>query len=490
MTISIRRFCASAVLLTLAFGYSSIVSAGGCLINYSNDFVTDFCQQPVDSFYCNALDSTTDISADYFSGGCPDNDDLIGYCVQDGGGIGNEFYYYTNINPIYTPAILESACVSGGTGVWTPGGGTPVDPCEDDDGFAAVRDPLDAEGMPDVIQDAVPDIAVLNLFEGQKKGPIVSVLSGLNGQIIRDIEFFNSNYRPLRLDTGTDSNRDGAPVDPFIAVLAKNRSTGESWVQVRSAISGAKVQSSRRFFSGNYEAIDVAILDDTNGDGVVDDPSVAVLAQKSTSGRQAIFLRSLVTGKKLGNWTITQANSDVIAIVAETVSGTAPNNARLAVLTVKNSGSNQGNSSVLQVRVADGEILSKKSVADSSLEVIDMAVRRGGAGFGLTNAPAIVVLGETSNGSSKVRIRDLKSNSKLRADITMLSDPWKSRFVGVAPDLSGNGQEDIIDIAFKPSSGDVRIKVRDADTGDTSLTVDMDKQAEACTSQASVNSLF
>jgi hypothetical protein len=42
---------------------------------------------------------------------------------------------------------------------------------------------------------------------------------------------------------------------------------------------------------------------------------------------------------------------------------------------VKNSGSNTGNSSVVQIRVADGSILSKKAVGDAKLGVADMAVR-------------------------------------------------------------------------------------------------------------------
>jgi hypothetical protein len=216
------------------------------------------------------------------------------------------------------------------------------------------------------------------------------------------------------------------------------------------------------------------VLDDTNGDGVPDDPSVAVLAQKTTSGRQAVMLRSLVTGKRLANWTITADNQEVIAIIGETVAGTAPNNARISVLTKDAALVEKPKASILSIRVADGSLLPRQTVVGSSWKVVDMAVRKGGAGSGATNAPAIVVLGEQlSNSTSKVRVRDLKRNDKL-TDITILGSPWNSHRVGVAPDLSGNGEEEAVVLAIHPADDRVRIKLRDLDSGDNVGTFDED----------------
>jgi hypothetical protein len=337
-----------------------------------------------------------------------------------------------------------------------------------------VEEPLDIEAMSDISGDAIADIAVLNLFNSQSDGPVVDLMSGSTGKYLDDIEFLSKGYKALRLDVGADANQDGVANDPFIAVLAKHRKTKETWVQVRSADDGSKLRANLRFFRENYIGIDVAVLDDTNGDGVPDDPSVAVLAQKTTSGRQAVMLRSLVTGKRLANWTITADNQEVIAIIGETVAGTAPNNARISVLTKDAALVEKPKASILSIRVADGSLLPRQTVVGSSWKVVDMAVRKGGAGSGATNAPAIVVLGEQlSNSTSKVRVRDLKRNDKL-TDITILGSPWNSHRVGVAPDLSGNGEEEAVVLAIHPADDRVRIKLRDLDSGDNVGTFDED----------------
>jgi hypothetical protein len=324
--------------------------------------------------------------------------------------------------------------------------------------------------MRDISSDTVPDIALLNLSKLSALGPYVSLLSGTDASRIDRIKFFSDNYVPYRMDTGLDANQNGSISDPFIAVLAVHNNTLKSWVQVRSAKTGAKLRPNLRFFSENYAPIDVAILDDTNGDGVPDDPSVAVLAQKITSGRQAVMLRSLVTGKRLANWTITANEQTVLAIAGATVKGTAPNNARILVLTLDSSGGEKPKYRVLPIRVSNGALLSKQTVIGSSWRLRDIAIQRDGNRNGVANDPAYVVLGiQGSTGNSKVRVRDVKSNTKLVGDITILSDTWEALWVGVAPDMSGNNVEDVVVVATRPSGlgVDVRIKVRDLKTGDS-----------------------
>jgi hypothetical protein len=320
-----------------------------------------------------------------------------------------------------------------------------------------VAGPTDISELDDVSADAIADMAVLNLAENVASGAVVSLLSGSDGSAINSYAFFNENWGGVRMDTGSDANGDAVADDPFIAVLAVNRKTGESQVQVRAASDGAKLRSNLNFFSSSYAVIDVAVLDDTNGDGVGDDPSVAVLAEKATSGRQAVILRSLQTGKQLGNWTITQEEQELIALAGVSMIGGESTLSVLAVDTGKSS------AKIVALRVADGS-LSEQRIASAWLNANDLAIQQDGNGDGQTDDPAYVVLGDEEEGNSLLRIRDVSSGAKIQ-DIRALSNSWNARRIGITADISGNSFEDALVLAAKTSDGRVRIKIRDLESG-------------------------
>jgi hypothetical protein len=328
-----------------------------------------------------------------------------------------------------------------------------------------VAGPQDINALTDISSDAIADMATLNLSERVASGAVVTLLSGSDGMPIDSYAFFNDNWGAVRMDSGGDANGDAVADDPIIAVLAQSRKTGEAQVQVRAASDGAKLRSNLKFFSSNYAVVDVAILDDTNGDGVGDDPSVAVLAEKTTSGRQAVILRSLQTGKQLGNWTITQADHELVAIAGVGMIG---GESRISVLTIDTS---TDNAYILAIRVSDGSLLEKQKIVGSWLSVKDLAIQLDGNGDGQTDDPAYVVLGDESKGNSLLRIRDVASGAKIR-DISALSDNWNARRIGISPDVSGNNIEDALIIATNKSKNSVRIKIRDLESGDNGGSFD------------------
>jgi len=325
--------------------------------------------------------------------------------------------------------------------------------------------PQDVSAISDIDDDALSDIAVLNLAEEAGAQPVVSLFNGDDGGIINEYVFFNENYAALRMDTGRDGNGDGAADDPYIVVLAENRSTSVALVQTRDAADGSQLRSNLSFYNENYTNLDVAVLDDTNGDGVTDDASIAVLAYKPSNGKYSVTLRMLATGEEVGKYDITKENYEFIAVVGVSLAG---GESRLSVL-----GTDLATelAYVRNIRVADGTT-NKQKVAGTSLNVTDLAVQLDGDGNSVADDPAFVILAD-SNDKSVLRIRDVVSNANPR-DISALSVNWAALAVGTSADLSGNNLEDAIVIGINNDDNDiVRMQLRDLQTGDSVGNIDI-----------------
>ena len=113
---------------------------------------------------------------------------------------------------------------------------------------------------------SVPDVARLEPG-GQ---PRVRYYSGANGDPVGSRNFLTADSVGVALATVADGNGDGVADDPAIAVLA-DRSDGAHLVEVRRADTGAKIRTVE-FLSDAWDVIDVAVIDDENGDGNPNDP--------------------------------------------------------------------------------------------------------------------------------------------------------------------------------------------------------------------------
>jgi hypothetical protein len=252
---------------------------------------------------------------------------------------------------------------------------------------------------------------------------------------------------------------DGVPNDSAIAVLGLNIHTGQAAVQVRSVEEGApQVGSDINFFNSEYGPVDIAVVNDTNGDGVPNDPSIAVLAERDSTGRQAVILRSL-DGSLIGNWTITQPDQELLAIAGVSLAG---GESRLGVL-VRNTVT--GKSKIRSIHIGDGTILQNSHVAGSWLEVQDLSVQRDYNGDGVANDPAYVVLGKNAgNEKPKVRLIDVLSRERL-GDLRVLTNNWDAQSIAVSADLSGDNREDLLTIATRKDNEKLIINVKELDSG-------------------------
>jgi len=161
----------------------------------------------------------------------------------------------------------------------TVGGGEPVEP---------------VAPAPDVTEAREAGAAAVALLElsgttgpSGSVNPQVRLFNATTSAEIRAIEFFAQSadaWQPIAIDTIQDGNGDGTGTDSGIVMLAENLVNGQIKVHFRGSESGAKLRTNVPFFNANWTAIDVAVVEDINGDSILGDAGIAVLAQHKANG--------------------------------------------------------------------------------------------------------------------------------------------------------------------------------------------------------------
>ncbi len=161
----------------------------------------------------------------------------------------------------------------------TPGGGGPSEP---------------VAPAPDVTEAREAGAAAVALLElsgttgpSGSVNPQVRLFNATTSAEIRAIEFFAQSadaWQPIAIDTIQDGNGDGTGTDSAIVMLAENLVNGQIKVHFRGSESGAKLRTNVPFFNANWTAIDVAVVEDINGDSILGDAGIAVLAQHKANG--------------------------------------------------------------------------------------------------------------------------------------------------------------------------------------------------------------
>jgi uncharacterized delta-60 repeat protein len=323
----------------------------------------------------------------------------------------------------------------------------------------------DVTGMVDISGDGVPDIALLRA-SGQGQ-PLVRYFSGASRKKIKSVNYFGPAWSSVAAATVADSNANGVANDPAVAVLAHKASTGEHAVEVRRANNGVLINKIF-FLSASWEVIDMAIIDDKNGDGVTGDTAIAVLAVNPDmpfSEQIRVQVRKLSDGKRLANWSFLNGNWTALALEAINRIGRTP---LLAVLANKTAtGAN-----VVQARkLMDGSVQRDTSFMDSAWTARDVAIIADANGDGNASDPAYLVLSShQETGRNKVQIRWVSDGKRLK-NITMLGTNWRGTRVTGVDDISGNLREEIGVLAEKRTDGKVAIQLKDIADRTTTATI-------------------
>ena len=272
------------------------------------------------------------------------------------------------------------------------------------------------------------------------------------------IPFFNSNWDGIAIDSLADANGDDVSGGAVIAMLASNRNTGQIKVQFRDPDSGDIVRDNMAFFNSGWRPIDIAALADADGDGSSSDPAIAVLAENKTSGRTEVEVVSLAgdpapvfKGRFFSReWRPVALDSYVLD--GDTV---------IAVLAALPEALK---SKVQQKRLTDGASLRSVFAFGSATAARDFVTLDDGNGDGDPGDSALAILGTKSvGGATTISIRDAASGTKIAAQ-KPLGRGFMAEKLSLIEDLDGNGQPEFVVAADSNADGLVLLKLRDTAT--------------------------
>ena len=319
-------------------------------------------------------------------------------------------------------------------------------------------------GMPDVSGDSIGDIAL----RAPGAGNTVTVISGADGSVIREIGFFGDSWTVVDHAVLYDGNQDNTADDPVIAAVAINNINDKIKVQLRYAATGASLGAADgidanniEFFNNRWDATGIAFIADVNADGDSTDPAIAVLATNETDGRHKVELRYMASGDRIDKYNFFNADWDVLAVEGLVSVGS---DAQIAVLAVN---SLNGKAKIEMRTVAEGaysSVFGFGPTADSR----DLAVLPDLDASGDNADPALLVLGRKADGSNTVRTRNPVTGVKVQ-DVWAINSSFQSRSIGLVPDISGNGIPEVV--TYSEGGSDGVLKIRDWSTNGTVATL-------------------
>jgi len=313
----------------------------------------------------------------------------------------------------------------------------------------------DVTGIVDIFGDTVPDIGYLTY----RNAPVVRIYSGADGQKLKGVRYFNQTglesepWIGIAAATVADADSDGVPDDPAIAVLGLRADTRDIQVETRLVCCNSIVAPPITFFSFDttWRPIDIAVIDDLNGDGVTGDTAVAVLATNDDpSDNIRVQIVRLADG--ITQTLLTFFDPDWRPIALE-VSNRAGKNVLIGVLATK---PENGNNKI-EVRKLDGSTQLLQAVWDSNWRVRDIAVLKDMNGDGVADDQAWLVLAYNPNRGNKAQAR-MVSGGAWAKNLFFRGIQWYLTALATTDDISGNLVEEVAAMGKKP---DERIVVID-----------------------------
>jgi len=327
---------------------------------------------------------------------------------------------------------------------------------------------FDVTGVVDISNDTVPDIAYLTYTDK----PVVRYYSGADGQKIKGVGYCTDSLG-IAAATVADSNGNGVANDPGVAVLCVRRSGGNisTAVETRRSSNGSFINGFP-FLDASWYAIDVAVIDDMNGDGVTGDTGIAVLAiapDGPPDQKIRVQVRRLSDGTLFGNLTYLDDEWRPIAL---DVSNRAGKEVIIGVLATK---PENGNNKIEARKLSNGQSQLLQAVWDSNWRARDIAVLKDMNGNGVADDQAWLVLAYNPNRGNKVQARMVSGGAWVK-NLFFRGAKWYLTAIAATDDISGNLVEEVASMGKKPDERIVAIDVVDYAT-DTK-TISFEPQPE------------
>ncbi len=306
----------------------------------------------------------------------------------------------------------------------------------------------DVTGLADVSGDGEPDLAT---FAEVDAGVLVTLYSGHDGVEFMQIPFLDGRYQGRALERVVLMPNTGQTA---LAVLASHFN-GRHVVEVRDAFSGDFL-ARYRVLNRLWEVIDLAVIDDLNADGVLDDPAVAVLARLAGSGKILVQIIRLSDGAVIANQRFLNRLWEPLAIAAVLRPGMAPLLGILAVLP----GSKK---LIIESRVvSDGTLHGHIRPLNRFWDGLDLAALDDLNGDGELSDPAWLVLARNPGSGSNV-VQTLRvSDGVVIGNAFVLNRLWEPVRLATSADLDGSERGELLISAFNPRANNRIIHLRDA----------------------------
>ena len=320
----------------------------------------------------------------------------------------------------------------------------------------------DVTSFTDVTGDSIPDLAAFT--GGPNSRPKIKVYSGADGSVFDTVKFLTGKWRDIAMATVRNANQNNNPNDPAVALLADHDDTNKIIVETRRLDTGARIGKTG-YKSAAWRAIDVAVIDDTDGDGVTNDTSIAVLLQHRTNGKISMQVKMLGTGTLVANINFFNSNWKPIAAAVINRAGQSP---LIGVLAEhRTNGKRQVQSRFLNT----GALNRNVRFFNSGATVKDVTATHDLNGDGTADDPAWQVLAVIgSNNSIKVQTRRA-SNGSLVSTVSILSSTWEGLRLDSSVDMNANMSHEFVAATRKRSNDKRRVQVKDYQTKQVILNV-------------------
>lgn len=324
----------------------------------------------------------------------------------------------------------------------------------------------DVTALPDVTSDMIPDVAAhVGNYTNQ---PQINIFSGADRSLYNKVKYLSSKWRGIAVGTVRDANQDGNANDPALTLLADHKVSGKVKIQTRRADNDAPIKTTE-YRSPSWRAVDVAVIDDTNGDGNTNDTAVAVLLQHKTTREISVQIRDLDSGLLIKN--ISSLNAKWIPRGIAVVDRSAQGNLSPLIGVLAEHRSN-GKRRVESRLVSDGSLHRRIDFLNATHAVKDVTVSLDANGDGIFTDPVYQVLAmRDTDRLPRVQSR-FSSNGALDKTIQVLNSKWEPFRIDSALDMNGNLSQEIAVAVRKRADNMRRIHVKDYDTKGKIINID------------------
>ena len=325
------------------------------------------------------------------------------------------------------------------------------------------RTEVDVTGVIDVSGDAVPDLGYLT----SEDQPQVSYYSGATGKRIRTVKYLGKAWTGVAAATLADANANGVARDPAVAVLASRSNPVRHTVEIRRSKTG-KLLTRVDFMGASAQVLDVAVIDDSNGDGVTDDAVIAVLGfnpNRPSKEQLRVQVRRFSDGGVVNNYFFFNENWTPVALEGVQRPGRSP------LIAVLGNNKNNGNNVVQARALKNGTLQPNVTFLNTDWLVRDLAVLTDTNSDGNAKDPSYLVLGNQKNtGGNRVQTRRVSNGNFIR-NVAVNGPKWEAYRLMRVDDISGNLAEEVGTLATKRDNGNINVLVKDYADGTTTVKV-------------------